>query len=212
MLKVIVNMHHIFEYYDNGCHIFLYWYSNIAMMIMVLWAWMGQVNPYAALVADLTITKWWNKSWEMSETLKKWLLIWDYSARAIQWIPTWQGLYSFQTFLHSCALGESSFSIGRVKGIRQYLYTASCKLHSSYLSRQRSGKAWLFKEYLHDMIKVFLGKYVKGEMLNKNQLTTFFQIFIEFMLDYQVALIWENHNIRTWRISGIRWLSQGHCS
>ena len=43
--------------------------------------------------------------------------MWDYSARAFQWIPTWQGLVGFQRSLHSCALDGSSLSIGRVKKI-----------------------------------------------------------------------------------------------
>ena len=57
----------------------------------------------------------------MQKTLKNdwnpdiWVLIWEYSGRAIQWIPTWQGLDLFQIFLHTCAWDKSSFSIGRVK-------------------------------------------------------------------------------------------------
>ena len=43
-----------------------------------------------------------------------WVLIWEYSARAIQWIPTQQGLDGFQKSLHSSALDKSSLSIGRV--------------------------------------------------------------------------------------------------
>ena len=43
-----------------------------------------------------------------------WILIWEYSVRAIQWIPMWQGSNGFQTFLRPCALDESSLSIGRV--------------------------------------------------------------------------------------------------
>ena len=43
-----------------------------------------------------------------------WVLIREYSARAIQWIPTWQGLDGFQNSLDPCALYESSLSIGRV--------------------------------------------------------------------------------------------------
>ena len=43
------------------------------------------------------------------------VLIWEYSARAFQWIPTWQGLDGFQKSLHPCALNESSLSIRRVK-------------------------------------------------------------------------------------------------
>ena len=44
----------------------------------------------------------------------KWVLIWEYSVRAIQWIPTWRGLDGFQKSLQSCPLDESSPSIGRV--------------------------------------------------------------------------------------------------
>ena len=44
----------------------------------------------------------------------KWVLIWEYSTRAIQWIPTWQDLDGFQTSLCSCALDEGSLSIGSV--------------------------------------------------------------------------------------------------
>ena len=43
-----------------------------------------------------------------------WVLIWEYSARALQWIPTWQGLDDFQKSLCPCVLNRSSFSIGRV--------------------------------------------------------------------------------------------------
>ena len=46
----------------------------------------------------------------------KWVLIWEYSARAIQWVPTWQGLDEIQKSLRFCALDESSLSIRRVKG------------------------------------------------------------------------------------------------
>ena len=66
---------------------------------------------------------WW-LIWQIQNDVKnmkndinhrKWVLIWEYSARAIQWIPTWQGLGSFQKFLCPCTLDESSLSIGRVK-------------------------------------------------------------------------------------------------
>ena len=46
-----------------------------------------------------------------------WVLIWEYSTRAFQWIPTWQGLDGFQKYLGPCALDECSLSIGRVKHI-----------------------------------------------------------------------------------------------
>ena len=43
------------------------------------------------------------------------VLIWENSARAIRWIPTWQGLNGFQKSLHPCALDESGLSIRWVK-------------------------------------------------------------------------------------------------
>ena len=43
-----------------------------------------------------------------------WVLIWKYSARAFQWIPTWQGSDGFRKSLRSCVLDKSSLSIGRV--------------------------------------------------------------------------------------------------
>ena len=45
----------------------------------------------------------------------KWVLIWEYSARAFQWIPTWQGLDNYQKSLRPCTLDEISLGIGRVK-------------------------------------------------------------------------------------------------
>ena len=46
-----------------------------------------------------------------------WVLIWENSVRAIQWIPTWQGSNGLQISLLPCPLDESSLSIGRVKMI-----------------------------------------------------------------------------------------------
>ena len=44
----------------------------------------------------------------------------EYSANAIQWIPTWQGLDGFQKSLRPSALDECSLSIGRVKPINAW--------------------------------------------------------------------------------------------
>ena len=38
---------------------------------------------------------------------------WQYLARAIQWIPTWQGL-GFQKSLQPCAMDENGLGIGRI--------------------------------------------------------------------------------------------------
>ena len=67
------------------------------------------------LVANLAITKRCKnpEKWLKPDTIA---LIWEVSAaRAIQWIPTQQGLDGFQKSLRPCALDESSLSIGRVK-------------------------------------------------------------------------------------------------
>ena len=44
----------------------------------------------------------------------KWVFIWEYSVRAFQWIPTWQGLDAFPNSLHTCTLDKRSLSIERV--------------------------------------------------------------------------------------------------
>ena len=54
------------------------------------------------------------KTEKMTETLAHGYS-WEYSARAIQWIPTWQGLGDFQLSLCPSSLGKSSLSIRRVK-------------------------------------------------------------------------------------------------
>ena len=46
-----------------------------------------------------------------------WVLIWEYSVRAYQWIPTWQGLDGFKKSFCPCSLDESSLGIGRIKGV-----------------------------------------------------------------------------------------------
>ena len=73
----------------------------------------------------LTLICWWwlilpvqtvAKTWENDSKPGTWVLIWEYSARAIKWIPTWQGLDGFQKTLRPCPLGESSPSTVRVTG------------------------------------------------------------------------------------------------
>ena len=59
----------------------------------------------------------------------KWVLIWEYSAWAIQWIPTWQGLDDFWKYSNLCACGESSLGIGRVN-IRESLTFACLSLYN----------------------------------------------------------------------------------
>ena len=53
------------------------------------------------LVANLANTKWCKKlrnDWNHDV----WVLIWEYSARAMQWIQTWQGSDAYQKLLRHC--------------------------------------------------------------------------------------------------------------
>ena len=65
------------------------------------------------LVANLFHTKWCKKNkndWNPGT----WILSWRYSVRAIQWIPTWQGLDSLKKiFAYLCFDGLSL----RIKGL-----------------------------------------------------------------------------------------------
>ena len=72
-----------------------------------------RVNPHAALLTNLTNIKWC-KNLKNDWNPGKWVLIWEYSVRAIKWVP-WHGLDISQISLLLCALDESSLSIWRVK-------------------------------------------------------------------------------------------------
>ena len=51
--------------------------------------------------------------------------MWEFSARAIRWIPTWQVLDGFQKSLCPCALYGSSLSVGRGKLFQCWGYFCS---------------------------------------------------------------------------------------
>ena len=57
----------------------------------------------------------WCENLKNDRNPDKWVLICEYSARAFQWIPTWQGFNGFQKAFRPCALDKSNLSIGRVK-------------------------------------------------------------------------------------------------
>ena len=66
------------------------------------------------LMANLVNTKWCKKKLKKNDwNSSTWVLIWECSARAIQWIPTWHSLDGFQKSLRPCALDKSSLSNGR---------------------------------------------------------------------------------------------------
>ena len=82
------------------------------------------------------------KPWKNDWNPGIWVLIWEYSVRAIQWIPTWHGFEGLQKSLRLCALQESSLSIERVKWnlfqniYREYQEGSDCsncqRLHDSH--------------------------------------------------------------------------------
>ena len=72
---------------------------------------LSEISPLTLmlLVANLANTKWCKKT--EKNDWNPGILIWHYSERDFQWIPTWQGLDGFQKSLHPCDLDESSLSI-----------------------------------------------------------------------------------------------------
>ena len=64
--------------------------------------------------------------------LKPWHIIWEYSVRTTQWIPTWQGLNVFQKSLHHSALKESGLSIGKVNpSIAEVTFTQCTRMQNA---------------------------------------------------------------------------------
>ena len=61
-----------------------------------------------------------------------WVLIWEYSLKKFQWIPTWQGIGGFEKSLCLCVLGESSFSIRRVKLAFDFVFLLLRRLLSQW--------------------------------------------------------------------------------
>ena len=77
-----------------------------------------------------------------------WVLVWEYSMRAIQWVPTWQGFSNFREYLRSCVLDESSLSIE--------LATSSIRV--------KEGKSSLrFSEWLPTACQEFSLKFVRTD-------------------------------------------------
>ena len=87
---------------------------------------------YSIVETELMPLTLWGLVWPIYKIMQKsckndwntvtWVLIWEYSARAIQCIATWQGLDGFWKSLHSCTLDKSSLSIRRVKAYHRLLF------------------------------------------------------------------------------------------
>ena len=127
-----------------------------------------------------------------------WVLIWEYSARAIQWIPTWPGLDGFHNFLCSWALDKSSLSIWRVKFqiqtkswwnqkdvIKIVLpFCLSAWFGLSYLNKNAN----IVENHLNLIMLVFIG-YL---WLSTFRWVPICQGFSHFLRYFSVILYWQN--------------------
>ena len=95
--------------------LFLFWQGKVSFSCKNPCAMEAAVVylTFMLLVANFANSKWCEKP-ENDWNPSKWVLMWEYSVRAIQWIPTWKGL-GFQKYLGPDAWDESSCSIGMVK-------------------------------------------------------------------------------------------------
>ena len=69
------------------------------------------INPYAAGYKSFFFFQNDAENLKNGRNPGTLVLIWEYSARAIQWIPTWQGLDDFQGSLRPFILDESSLRL-----------------------------------------------------------------------------------------------------
>ena len=113
-----------------------------------------------------------------------WVFIWGYWARAIPWIPTWQGLDGFQKYLGPCALDKSSLSIERVSIM--FLVIANSpwlplELVNPFVPAMPKTALliWWYLSYKSNLQKLF-----EAEMFLRNRLSTLLQIFYLLMLNY----------------------------
>ena len=78
------------------------------------WKVTDNIVTYSIFVLPLWGNTKWCKKLKNDWNPGNWVLIWECSARAFQWIPIQHGLDGFQKTFLPCALDESSLSIGRV--------------------------------------------------------------------------------------------------
>ena len=92
------------------------------------------------LVANLANTKWC-KNLENDWNPGIWVLIWKHSSRAIQWIPTWQGLDGFKGF---CVLVLWTKVAAALEGLT-WQYRQLCLIPTDVAPKSLSGlgKTWI---------------------------------------------------------------------
>ena len=98
----------------------------------------------------------------------KWVLSWEYSVRAIRWIPTWHGLDVFQKSLHSYVLDESSLGIGRVNCVC-YCINVIGQILVQSLSIMRCTSSWCEYNLPRDHLEGLEGLHLLARGLEFNQ-------------------------------------------
>ena len=81
--------------------------------------------------------------------------------RAIQWIPTWQGLSVFQKSLRFCALDESSHSIetGLTLPMARLLSSVTYNSINSLCFPPKHKGSTIFENDLNPVMLVFIAEY-----------------------------------------------------
>ena len=129
----------------------------------------------------LPLCCWWlifpmqndTKKAEKWQTLAHMVLIWENSAWAFQWIPTWQGLNGSQKSLCYIALEESSQI-----ALERFTHLDA---HSSQKPTDNFPEIYLAK--VMSVRRIF-----EGEMLFKILSTTLLQIFCKIIFDPKVFI------------------------
>ena len=105
---ISLSVYNSYPYYD--CAVYITIFCILKNLKPILYFLPLTLMLLMANFANTKNAKKLNNDWNPGN----WVLIWEYSVRAIQRIPTWHGLDGFQKSLHSCASDESSLSIRRV--------------------------------------------------------------------------------------------------
>ena len=116
--------------WNPGTWVFIWEYSARPIQLVLIWPGLDVFQkclcPCVLEGCSLSIGRV-KSDWNLA----KWVLIWDYSARVIQCIPTWQSLDGFWKSLRPCALDVCSLSIGRAKWLLFLLHLTALPFRNS---------------------------------------------------------------------------------
>ena len=166
------------------------WMIFIIFCIFVHWTKITSVSE------GLTLICWWWLFWQKQNDAKNLknernphtsVLIWEYSARAFQWIPTRQGLDGFQKSLGPCDLDKNILGIGRVDPGGQGTLQSAIYIQPIYadcnLEHSAAGQYWWLFFGESRVRKIF-----EGEMLTRTLSSTLLHIFCKIVRNSQVTV------------------------